>query len=271
MRHLICHTLLLISLQACLSAAPLETPFFTWEVPEGWTVSRNTSGLWQVTAPGSNPMEAVVSVARLSTTPEAYLQGTSSLWRSLGTVEPLQPWLTDRPNQAWFLVKHTAEANAVAMSTVKWVRWRGPLLVVTSFKAPSDALKSWAPKIRSLALNQMLEKPEYEEAELREEVKNVLRNQEDSPETLTDVDAIKLAMNVARQDWEPFFGSGKNPAGPAVPLLFETYLAYLEARYDASFAIVHGPQLGMGPDIVESRLRSVAVRRDELRRELQGF
>src|SRR4051794_2169507 len=44
--------LLALLFLAPAGAAPLETSFFTWEVPEGWTVSRNPSGLWQLTAPG---------------------------------------------------------------------------------------------------------------------------------------------------------------------------------------------------------------------------
>ena len=183
--------------------------------------------------------------------------------------EAKQPWITDRPNQAWFLVKHSPQAGESPMSTVKWVRWRGPLLVVTSFKAPQDALRSWAPQIRSMALDLRLEKPKFDEARLREEIAAVLRDNEDTPQTLTDVEGAKLTMNTARQDWEPFFGS--NRKDDSQPPLYKAYLDYLEARFDASFAIVHGPELGMGPDVVDSRLRSVTIRRDELRREAQGF
>lgn len=273
LKKLVIGALLLLSLSAPLWAAPLETPFFTWEIPQGWTVSRNSSGLWQLTAPGPNPLEAVVSVARLTTTPEAYVQGTAALWKSLGTVQPLQPWITDRPNQAWFLVKHTPQTGQPEMSTVKWVRWRGPILIVTSFRAPSSELQSWAPKIRSMAQDLKLEKPEYDEAALLKEVRSVLRDYEDTRETLNNLDAAKLTMNTARQDWEPFFASAK--AGEAVedsqPALLRAYLAYLESRYDATLAIVSGATLGMGADVVESRLHSVAVKRDKLRREAGGF
>ena len=273
LRKLVLAAWLLLSLSTPLWAAPLETPFFTWEIPLGWTVSRNSSGLWQLTAPGPNPLEAVVSVARLTTTPEAYVQGTAALWKSLGTVQPLQPWITDRPNQAWFLVKHTAQAGQPEMSTVKWVRWRGPILTVTSFKAPSSELHSWAPKIRSMAQDLKLEKPEYEEAVLLEEVRSVLRDYEDTRDTLNNLEVAKLTMNTARQDWEPFFASAK--AGEMVedaqPTLLRAYLAYLESRYDATLAIVSGADLGMGADVVESRLRGVAIKRDELRREAGGF
>jgi hypothetical protein len=256
--------LMLLGLFAPAVAAPLETPFFTCEVPQGWTVSRNPSGLWQLTAPGPEPLEVQISVAHLSTTPEMYLAGTAKLWRSLGEVQQLQPWLVDRPNQAWFLVKHTPVTGQAPLGTVKWVRWRGDLLVVTSFRAPRAALKGWASKIRSIASGLKLEKPEFDEARLREEVDAVLSDDEDSREALSDAGVAKLAMSVARQDWEPFFAADKPP-------LYRAYLAYLEARYDAAFAIANGEELGMGPDVVASRLAAVANRRDELRREAQGF
>lgn len=264
--------LIFVFLAVPLHAAPLETAFFSWDVPQGWTVSRNPSGLWQITAPGKNPLEAVVSVARLTTSPELYLQSTATLWKSLGTVEPLEPWLAKHRNQAWFLVKHSPVAGEKPMATIKWVRWRGPLLLVTSFKTPQDSLSSWAPQIRSLAADLKIAKPEFNEAKLRDEINQALRNNKDSREALTDVERIKLAMNVARQDWEPFFGSGSDvTTANEQPVLYRNYLSYLEARFEASFAIVHGPEMGIGPDIIESRLRSVAIRRDELRREAQGF
>lgn len=252
------------ALQGGALAAPLETSFFTWNVPESWTVSRNTSGLWQLTAPGLDPLEVLVSVGRLNTTPELYLASTATLWRSLGQVEPLQPWLKDLPQQAWFLVKHPPQPGMPLLSTVKWVRWRGPLLVVTSFKAPRASLESWGPKIRSMATSLKLLKPQYQEPLLREEVATVLRDNEDSRDGLASLDAARSAMNIARQDWEPFFDADKPP-------LYRAYADYLEARYDAAFAIVNGPSLGMGPDVVESRLQAVANRRQELRREFQGF
>lgn len=272
LRKIAVSAILSLLLSGSLLAAPLETPFFTWEVPQGWTVTRNSSGLWELIAPGPNPLEVLVSVARLSTTPEAYLQGTTGLWKSLGTVEPLKPWLTDRPNQAWFLVKHNPEAGQPAMATVKWVRWRGTVLVVTSFRAKQSELNSWAPKIRSLAQDLKIEKPEYDEAVLLEEVQDVLQNAEDTPEGLGDLEAAKLALNRARQDWEPFFLSARTQEGPeAQPALLRAYLAYLEARYDATLVIANGAELGMGPDIQQSRLHSVSIRRDELRREAGGF
>jgi hypothetical protein len=266
MRKLILLLLLAVSLP--LAAAPLETPFFSWEVPDGWTVSRNPSGLWQLTAPGAEPLEVTLMAARLNTTPEAYLQGTTALWRSLGQVEPLQPLVEKWRNQAWFLVKHPPQAGQRDQVTVKWVAWRGPLLVVTSFKTGQADLPYWEPRIRELGQQlRVVRQPKFEEALLRAEANTALRDNEDSAQHLRELEQIKLAMAVARQDWEPFFGSEQQTQ----PDLYRAYIDYLEARYEASFAIVNGPDLGMGPDIVESRLRGLANRRNELRRQVQGF
>lgn len=269
-RKSILGALLFVSLSAPLAAAPLQTSFFTWDVPEGWTVSRNSSGLWQVTAPGPNPLEAEVVVARLSTTPELYLKATTEVWKTQGSVEQLQPWLADRPNQAWFLVKHFPKPGETPMSVVKWVRWRGPFLVVTSFQAPQEALKSWGPKIRSLAMEMKLSRPVYRPEVLQAEVNAALASNDETRAGLSDVEGAKLAMNSARQDWEPFFGSA-SAGDTAESPLYRAYLGYLEARFDASFAIVHGSELGIGDDVVETRLRGVANRREELRRAAQGF
>lgn len=247
-----------------VAAAPLETPFFRWEVPQGWTVSRNPLGLWVLTAPGPNPLEAQVSVVRLSTSPEHYLKGTAALWKSLGEVEQRHPWVTDRENQAWFLVKHTPQPGQPQIATVKWVSWRGPMLAVVSYKAPLADMKSWAPKIRSMSLGLQLQRPQFDETRLREEIDTVLSETEDRRETLADLESIKLAMAVARQDWEPFFAADKPP-------VYRAYVAYLEARYDAAFAITNGSAMGMGPDVVDSRLQALGNRREELRREAQGF
>lgn len=270
MRKTILGALLFAALSCPLAAAPLQTAFFTWDVPEGWTVSRNSSGLWQVTAPGPEPLQAEVVVARLSTTPELYLKATGEVWKTQGTVEALQPWLADRPNQAWFLVKHFVKPGETPTAVVKWVRWRGPFLVVTSFQASQESLSSWAPKIRSLAADMKLTRPVYRREELLKRVNEALTNNDESRAGLADSEGSKLAMNSARQDWEAFFGARPSEEETEAQL-YRAYLGYLEARFDASFAIEHGPELGIGEDVVESRLRAVAGRREELRRAAAGF
>ncbi len=270
MRKTILGALLFAALSSPLAAAPLQTAFFTWDVPEGWTVSRNSSGLWQVTAPGPNPLEAEVVVARLTTSPELYLKATSEIWKTQGTVEQVKPWLADRPNQAWFLVKHSVKPGETPTAVVKWVRWRGPFLVVTSFQAPQSELQSWAPKIRSLAMDMKLTRPVYRREVLLKEANAALADNDETRDGLVDTEGAKLAMNSARQDWEAFFGSRPSEEEPEAEL-YRAYLAYLEARFDASFAIVHGSELGIGEDVIATRLRSVAIRREELRRAATGF
>ena len=245
-------------------AAPLETSFFSWEVPNGWTVSRDPSGQWEMTAPGRSPMVAVVSVGHLTTTPELYLKGSVAVWRSQGLVEPMTPLLTERENQAWFLVKHHPTPGEKPKVTIKWVRWRGAILVVTSFNMAQADMESWVPQIQKIGAHLRIKKPAFEEAALRAEVDATLEKNQDTEKTLVDLAQAKLDLNVARQDWEPFFAADK-------PMLYRAYIDYLEARYDATFAIVAGLEMGMGRDVVESRMQGLTNRRDELRKELHGF
>ena len=254
---------LLFSAQACW-AAPLETSFFSWEIPDAWTVERDASGQWQITAPGPNPLVTVVSAGRLGTTPELYLKGSLGVWRTQGEIEPIPALVTKRENQAWFLVKHHPKAGEKPQATIKWVRWRGNLLVVTNFKAPQSDLKSWEPRIQELGNSLRLKKPVYQEMALKAEAQDALERNQDTAESLQNLDRAKLALNVARQDWEPYFSEEK-------PSLYQAYIDYLEARYDATYAIVAGRELGMGRDVVDSRIQALSNRRDELRKQVHGF
>lgn len=245
-------------------AAPLETSFFSWEIPDGWTVGRDQSGQWELTAPGPHPLVVVVSVGHLNTTPELYIKGSTAVWSSQGLVEPMTPLATERANQAWFLVKHHPNPGEKPRVTVKWVRWRGPSLVVSSFRTPQSDLESWKPQMQSMAASLKLKKPVFEEGALRAEIDDFLENNKDTEKSLDDLDQAQVDLSVARQDWEPFFAADKPP-------LLRAYIDYLEARYDATFAIVAGPGMGIGKDVVESRMQGLANRRDELRRELHGF
>ena len=245
-------------------ASPLETSFFSWEIPDGWTVERDASGQWQITAPGLNPMVIVVNAGRLGTSPELYIQGSTAVWQSQGSVEAIPPLLTQRQSQAWFLVKHHPKPHEKLLTTVKWVRWRGPLLVVANFKCPQSDLAAWEPTIREIGSSLKLKKPVYKEIALKDEAQEVLDRNQDTVESLQSLDRAKLDLNVARQDWEPFFTAEK-------PALYQAYIDYLEARYDATYAIVAGRELGMGRDVVESRMQALSNRRDELRKEVHGF
>lgn len=261
-KHFLCSLWLVALLLQSVAAAPLETSFFSLEVPDAWTFTRNPSGLWQLTAPGPDPLEILVSVARLNTTPELYLKGTEKVWSSLGSVERLQPWLADRADQAWFLVKHSTPGQE-HLATVKWVRWRGSLLVVTSFRAPRAQLKAHKGTILAVARGLKLERPEFDQARLVKEVELVLHSEEDDAGHLKDPDGERRRLSIARQDWEPFFLNDQ-------PALYQAYRDYLTARFDAAFAIVNGSELGIGPDMIESRLTGVANRRQELKHQLDG-
>lgn len=125
-------------------------------------------------------------------------------------------------------------------------------------------MESWVPQIQKIGAHLRIKKPVFEEAALRAEVDATLEKNQDTEKTLVDLAQAKLDLNVARQDWEPFFASDK-------PMLYRAYIDYLEARYDATFAIVAGPEMGMGRDVVESRMQGLTNRRDELRKELHGF
>ncbi len=242
-------------------AAPVETRFFDWEVPDAWTVSRDPSGLWQFLGPGPDNLEVLVSVGRLNASPQVYLKATEQVWRSMGVVRRLDPWLTDPPEQAWFLVKHS-KVGEEQLVTVKWVRWKGPLLVVTSFQIPDVQLHAQTPQIREWAANLKLKLPAFDISELSSEAGAALRELDDSEDGLGDFEGARVALNTARQDWEPFFLADQPP-------LYRAYFEYLDARFDAAFAIVNGPELGMGEDIVKSRLKGVANRREELRQTLE--
>lgn len=245
-------------------AAPLETSFFSWEIPDRWTVERDLQGQWEITAPGPDPLIALVNVGYLTTTPELYLKGSTAIWATQGLLEPMEPLAARWPNQAWFLVKHHPNPGEKPKVSVKWVRWRGPTLVVTSFRVAQSDLESWRPQIQQMAENLKIKRPVFEESALRAEIDEVLQANEDRAETLTDLESARLDLNVARQDWEPFFAADKPP-------LYRAYIDYLEARYDAVFVVVAGPESGLGPDVVESRMQGLINRRDALRRELHGF
>lgn len=244
-------------------AAPLESPFFTWEVPDGWTLSRTETGLWQLEAPGIQPLRVNVTVARLRTTPQQYLVGTTRLWASLGEVRMLEDWGAGVGDQAWFLVK-PKDATLGMGTLVKWVCWRESILVVSSFAFPEGSLKANKARILQLAHGLRLLRPKFHEADLREEIKRVLTRNQDTLTELSDVALARRVMNVARQDWEAFFVA-------EAPVLYRAYLAYLDARYEAAFAHVLGKDLGIDDETVDSRVKTVLRCRDELHRRLQGF
>lgn len=262
---------LTLALMASVNAAPLETPFFSWEVPDGWTVSRDPSGLWQLTAPGSSPLVVAITAARLRTPPQVYLNGSARLWASLGKLEAIEPLTHKVSNQAWFLISLPPQPSSTDSikatgdrSTIKWVRWRDSLLVVSSFSMPTEDLKALRPVIQRLASGLKLARPKFNEARLLQEIKKVLEVNQETSAGLRGLEDVRQQMNIARQDWEPFFLDSDPP-------IYTAYLSYLEARFDAAFAIVNAKELGIDADTIANRLKSVVNKREELRHQLQGY
>lgn len=238
-------------------ADTLETRFFRVE-PGAWSVSRNDTGLWTLSQP-SPEARVQFTVSRLNTTPAVYLKAQAAVWARIGEIGSLDPLTPERENQAWFLVKHLDDD----LATIKWVQWEGSLLVVTSFQSKESEQPSLLESFTAIAQSVELNSPTYHEESLRQEIERVLRANTDSKDELSSPDESRQQMGVARQDWEPFFLADTPP-------IYRPYLAYLESRFDAAFAVAHGEELGIGPELVEARLRSVKYRRDELEAALQG-
>ncbi len=234
----------------------LETRFFQ-VTPGNWEVSRNDSGLWTLSGPEARVQ---FSVARLNSTPEAYVKGQAALWARLGFVKDFEPLTPERENQSWFLVKQSQEGSP---TTIKWVQWDNSLLVVTNFVCEDSVLEQCLSDFEAIARSVELKSPEFREENLRQEVLDALSGFADTRAELSSPDQARRQMSATRQDWEPFFLAD-------VPPLYRSYLAYLEARFDAAFAVAHGEEMGIGPELVEARLRSVGYRRDELKAALEG-
>lgn len=240
-------------------AEPLETAFFKVETPAGWEVSRNPSGLWTLTQSKSPKPYVQFSVARLNSTPETYLRSHAALWSRLGVVENADPLNVKHSEQAWFLVKHSADDWV----TLKWIRWSGKTLVVSNFRCPESELENHKVGFSEIAKTLELHTPEFSEESLKDSVKQFLGNHQDTPKGLQDPVLCRTTMAAIRQDWEPYFDAD-------VPALYRAYVAYLEARFDAAFAAAHGQELGIGPDLVKARFQSVLNRRVELDAALRG-
>ena len=246
--QLIVLSLLLLS---PISADPLVTDFFHVTPPEGWQTSRTTSGLWQLERDLPFDMKATFLMNRLKTTQEMYLQGTLQLWKTQGETE-----LSFDGRRMECLIT-PAEGDPL----FKYVTWKDDLLVVATFMFPvkhtDEALNSAHGLIRTLQITDPVFKPNA----LRDTVADALEQHRNTAEELADAAAIRKQMTSFRQDWEPYFTE-------STPLLYQAYLAYLEARYDAAFVVEHGEEMGMPESLLESRLKSVENRRSELMKVL---
>lgn len=233
-------------------AQPLDTKFFSVDT-QGWKISRNESGLWTLDQ-GDSLVQ--FSVVRLTTSPERYLRSQAALWSQLGFVESVKPPVKHE-KRAWFLVKHSDSQDV----TLKQTCWNDKIVVVSNLKCQADQLETLKPEFSRMMESLELHSPTFSEAQLQAAVKQFLRNHAD--QELADPVTVRTYMSATRQDWEPFFMAD-------IPPLYRAYLYYLEARFDAAFAVAHAKELGIGPELVKARITSVGNRRQELEAALRG-
>jgi hypothetical protein len=246
MRTLRVLLMLILVLAPCV-ADQLKTDFFQLPTPEGWQISRNTTGLWQMQREMPFEMTATFLVNRLKTEPDLYLRGTIQLWKTQGVTEG-----TFDGRQMECLIT-PAEGNPI----FKLVRWNQDVLVVSTFMFPVKHTDEALNTVHSLTQDLTIKNPEFEPDALRETVENALEQHQNTPEELAIAADARRQMTSFRHDWEPHFTS------PA-PAIFEAFLAYMEARYDAAFVVEHGEEMGMPESILESRLKSIDNRKSEL-------
>lgn len=244
---------LLLFLTTQVRADQLETSFFQLSVPQDWKTGRSATGFWTLHRESPFPLDVAFVVNRLKTAPDVYLQGTLELWKTQGTIEFVR-----HQNSLECLI-----TPATGNTVWKWVRWENDLLIVASF--------SFSPEHRDEALNTAhqlvdhleLRDPSFQEDALRAVVLRGMESHQNSTEELADIEQVRRDMTSFRQDWIAFF-----TATP--PELFTAYLAYLEARYDASFVQVNGESMGMPSSVLEARKKSIENRKREVRSLLQA-
>jgi hypothetical protein len=244
-----------------LTAKTLETDFFRAQVPEHWDVSRDTSGLWVLLLPvEDSQVKATLLVNRLRTAPELYLQATARLWTTKGTVEVLEEAGNAQEKTMIFLIRPKLEDKEPVL---KFVQWQEDLMVITSFTFPVKHLAEILEEGQRFTGNIELKEFDFQPERLKSLISETLDRHQNSLEELSDPTAVRIEMASFRQDWEPYFPHHK-------PLLYLAFLAYLEARFDAAFAKVNGPGLGMPPDLIEARMTSISNRREELLSRLEA-
>lgn len=228
-------------------ADTFDSPFFELPLASDWQVSRSPAGLWSFERTEPFELSGSILVNRLKTTPEMYLQGTLKLWETQGRTEAqlhedhLECMITPPQDDSIF----------------KYVVWEDDLLVVASFKFPVKHQNEALAMIREVAPGIVLHDPPFEPEALRAVVEHGLATHQNTPEELSDASQIRTEMTSFRLDWEPYFKSSPPP-------LFTDFLEYLEARYDAAFVADHGAEMGMPASLLESRLKAIQNRRDEL-------
>lgn len=240
---------------------PLHTPFFSAKVPDGWTVSRTSGGLWSFSPSNAEqPEEFTVLPVHLNTTPEIYLKATSKLWRLRGEVEPVTLEESEPKDTAAFVLRPKDTPDEWQL---KIAHWKDHGLVMVTYMFP---VKHWEQaKAEALSFTGNLEplRPEYRRQDLMNVLAAGLKSHKDDREELADLNAVKTEMASFRVDWEPFFPDAK-------PRLYQAYRAYLESRFDAAFALNNGQELGMPESLIQERMEAVQSHRKEVEQALQS-
>lgn len=261
MRKLFIQVALFLLLSGTLWGEPLSAHFFTANVPDGWAVSRNSGGLWRFSPSVANDsVEITVLPVHLNTTPEMYLQATSKLWRLRGEVEALVLDASEPKDTAAFVLR---PKDTPDQWQLKVAHWKDHTLLMVSYMFP---VKHWS-QAQSEALsftgNLVPLNPQYRQQDLMNVLSEGLKRHKDDREELSDFAAVKTEMAVFRVDWEPFFPDAK-------PRLYEAYRGYLESRFDASFALTNGKDLGMPESLIQERMEAVKGHRSEVERALES-
>ena len=239
-----------------LSAEPLETNFYRLDLPENWLVERNSAGLWMV-GPSEDSLWKL-TLSRLSASPDVYFQATARLWDKIGEVRLLED-LSDGPKG--LIVFEVIPRNGTD-TILKFCRWNSEFVWIASRQMPVEQREEALNMAQRFTGNIQFENPEFEPESLQAEIgRTLVEHEKLTSLALHDLNAVRTEMTSFRQDWEAFFPHSKPP-------LFEKFRKYLEARYDASFALNNAETLGMPEDLVDSRIDSVEKWKVELLLEL---
>ena len=239
----------LLLLSTISYAETFESHFFTLEVPPDWTLSRNLNGLWQYDRQEPFEMSATVLASRLRTSPELYLQGTLELWKTQGETRVL----SSGEDSLECLITPPEGATRI----LKSLRWEKDLLLVTSFTFPVKHTDEAMVSAASFSEGLEFKESSFDPSKLRDGIVTALSQQTNKTEELSDANSVRREMTSFRHDWEPYF------AGPK-PELFEAFLAYLEARYDAAFVVAYGKEMGMPESLLDSRLTALENSKNEV-------
>ena len=241
-------------LVSAVSAQPLETDFFQVADTESFQVGRGENGLWTLTREEPFPLTLTILANRITADPALYLQGTSRLWETQGAVKQL----SSQDDRAFFQIT-PENGNRV----VKGVKWEGGTLIVAGGTFPVEHTEAGREFVERFTGNIDVLQPEFSEDKFRSTITELLETQSDEATQLENLAEVRRVMSGFRLDWGPYFPHAK-------PALYQATLDYLEARYDASFVIVNGEEMGMPETLLDQRLEAVQNRRKRLQNLLEN-